>query len=149
MLGKPIFIVTVSMLCAAVGGCATGPSISQTGAITQSVPKGKSQIVVYRTSLLAPAIQPVVLVDGQPKGTCVPNGAFNDFVTPGLHQLSATTETTERTTINAPVDGTVYVKCSIWIGVFIGRPTWEEVPASIAADEIRSLSFTGIVRQSP
>ena len=135
------------MLCAVVSGCATGPKISESGAIKQAVPKGKSQIIVYRTALLGAAVQPTVLLDGQPKGTCVPNGAFNEFVAPGPHQLSATTEVTETITVNAPAERTVYVKCSIWFGFLIGRPAWEEVPASMGANEIQSLSFTGAISQ--
>ena len=145
MLRKAMFISAVSALCALVAGCASGPKVSESGAIKQTVPNGKSQIIVYRTSLLGAAVQPAVLLDGRRIGACAPNGAFNAFVSPGPHQLSATTEVTETINVNAPAGRTAYVKCSIWFGFFIGRPAWEEVPPSIGANEIQSLSFTGAV----
>jgi len=136
-------ILFASALSAMVAGCATGPKVSESGAIKQTVPKGKSQIVVYRTSLLGAAVQPTVRLDGQGVGTCAPNGAFNAIVAPGLHQLSATTEITETINVHVQPGRTAYVKCSIWFGFFIGRPSFEEVSTSMGANEIQSLSFTG------
>lgn len=142
---KNIFsrISFVSVLAVAISGCATGPKISESGAFKQSVPNGKAQIIVYRDQLLGVAIQPAVNFNGQEVGRCIPNGAFNLFVSPGSHELSATTETTTTIRINAIANRTAYVKCSISFGVFVGRPSWELMPPNIGASEIQSLSFTG------
>lgn len=126
-----------------LAGCASGPKISESGAITTSVPKGKSQVIVYRDGILGAAMQPAVTLDGQEVGRCIPNGAFNVYTTPGKHELSATTEVTRGIMIATVSGRTTYVRCSIGFGVMVGRPNFEEVPAAVGAGEIQSLTFTG------
>ena len=40
------------IIAVSLAGCAAGPKIAESGAITTTVPKGKSQVVVYRDGLV-------------------------------------------------------------------------------------------------
>ena len=131
------------IIAGSLAGCAAGPKIAESGAITTTVPKGKSQVIVYRDGILGAAIQPAVTLDGQEVGRCIPNGAFNVFTGPGKHELNATTEVTRGLMITTAAGRTTYVKCSISFGVLVGRPNFEEVSPSVGAGEIQGLTFTG------
>ncbi|MBW8639152.1 DUF2846 domain-containing protein [Hoeflea sp. WL0058] len=126
-----------------LSACATGTVVSKSPEAKSPIPSGKSRIVVYRTQIVGMAVQPSVKVDGQKTGLCSPNGLFYVYVTPGVHEVSATTETTDTATVETRAGQTTYIECSVTTGIFVGRPSIIEVTESRAKPKISGLSFTG------
>jgi hypothetical protein len=130
-------------LALSVAACASGASISETPKAQTSIPEGKTRIVVYRTQVLGAAIQPEVLVDGQPTGNCQPNGAFLVDVPAGIHTVSASTESTATAKVDTSDSPIAYVECSIGFGLFIGRPKLVPVMPETGAAVSNDLVLTG------
>lgn len=126
-----------------LSACASGPSLSESPQAKTTLPSGMSRIVVYRTGIMGAAIQPVVKVDGRSTGKCQTNGVFFVDVPSGQHQLSATTESSASTLVDTSETDIAYVKCSLGMGLVVGRPTLEVVPTATGASEAADLSLTG------
>ena len=128
---------------ALVAGCATGVPVSQSPIANSKVPDGKARIVVYRTGIMGAAIQPVVHVSGRETGKCTPKGALYVTADPGQHTISAATEVRETSNLSLSAGETAYVKCSIGMGLLVGRPKLDLVPAAVGQAETQKLKVTG------
>lgn len=133
---KPTLLFTMSLLVAvAATGCATGPKFER---IT-NIPDGQGVVYIYRSaSPIGGAIQPVVNVAG--KGTvCVSPGGYTYAVAPaGEVEVSASTEATSSVTVDLKPKGERFIRESIGVGFFMGRPNLVEVPSETALEEIQS-----------
>lgn len=134
--------VLMSICCVlGVSGCASGAKLSEAKIAT--APPGMSRIAVYRTGIMGAAIQPVVSVDGKQTGKCQPNGVFFVDVKPGMHRVTATTESTAEVQVNTVDNPVSYVECSIGIGWVVGRPKLVGVTSETGEAVIGDLVLTG------
>ncbi len=93
--------------------------------ITIALPKpasGKGQIVVYRPSSMGFAIKCTVRENGAMVGRVGAGKYYVIEAEPGLHNLTAKTESTDTVAVQVEPDETSYVKCGISMGVMVGRP---------------------------
>ncbi len=123
-------------------GCASGASVSDSMNV-ESVPAGMSRIVVYRTQVTGTAVQPHVHVDGTETGKCQPEGAFTVDVAPGKHTLSAKTEKLTTIEVTTSAGETVFVECSMTLGVMVGHPKLTPVRGETGREAIKELSLIG------
>lgn len=126
-----------------VAACASGTPMQESKEAAAPIPKDMGRIVVYRTGIMGTAIQPGIAVDGSYKGKCIPKGAFSVDVKPGNHLISTETESRVETLVTVGKQQTAYVRCSIGMGVVVGRPVLEVVPPATGQSESASLAFTG------
>ena len=102
-----------------------------------------TRIVIYRTSIMGLAIQPKVFVDERKIAGCVPGRSFSVEVSPGQHQISATTLSKKGITVSVAAGTTTYVRCSIGFGLVAGAAKFTEVPASEAVAKTAKLRSLG------
>ncbi len=104
------------------------------GTLAALAPVGRNEarVALFRTSYFGLAIQPKVFVDGVEMGRCTPGVAHIAKVSPGTHQISATTEQEKITTVSIANGETAYINCSIGMGVVVGRAAFERVPEATA-----------------
>ena len=109
------------------------PTVSKAGNSTET------KIVVYRTSIGGFAIQPKVFIDGQEAAKCVPNRATSKKVAPGQHKVTSKTLSEKAVTVSVAEGETVYVKCSISVGLIVGGAKLVVIPAEKAAPKVAKL----------
>ena len=126
-----------------LGACATGQSVSDTPRSQIALAPGKARIAVYRVEVMGFGIQPTVNVDGRATGTCTPNAIFYVDVPPGKHEITARTEVTATETVTLSAGQTVYVECSIGLGVLLGRPKLVALSPATARKRTEGLAFKG------
>ena len=139
----PLGIAAKLLAVAIVAGCATGESLTEKGIEASATKPGMTRIVVYRDGVMGAAVQPEITVDSKPTGKCQPNGVFLVDVEPGVHRLTATTESTSAIDVDTKKYPVAYVKCSIGLGFFVGRPSLTQVPSEAGATETRDLAVIG------
>ena len=100
---------------------------------------GGTKIVIYRTSIGGFAVQPKVFVNGNHAAQCTPNRATTVNVEPGTYRISAATLAEKEVTVSVAEGETVYVKCSITIGLLVGGAKLVVVPADKAAPIVAQL----------
>jgi hypothetical protein len=82
-------------------------------------------------------------LNGQKVGSCEPDGVFIKDVAPGRYEVVAGTESEHRMVFFVRGGDEQYVKCSITMGVFVGRPHLELVAPATGKADIQSLALTG------
>ena len=122
----------------ALTACATGPTMQETRA--EPVADGESRITIYRPSVFGAAIQPTVYVNGAPTQKCKPRGASSVDVPRGVHRISATTEVEKGIRVDTTNASQAYVKCSIGMGLVVGRPYFEVVASKVGQEESSGLA---------
>ena len=113
-------LVTGFVCMAALGGvgcAASGPAFQKVTA-----PTGKSVIYAYRSSsIMGAAIQPAVHCGSD--SAVLSRGGYHPFVVdPGAVTCSASTESTAEVNVDAKPGEENYVRESIGVGFFVGRP---------------------------
>lgn len=133
------------ILAAALTGCASGPKYSEIkGSIPELNPE-QGRIFFYRPSALGAAIQPNILLNGNVVGEMVPQGFFFVDRSPGTYMATARTESEATLEIQLPANETRYVRGSISLGIFVGRPNLTLVDPPEARIELGDLGYTGNV----
>lgn len=131
------------LLAALVSGCASGPKYSE---IKNSIPElnpEMGRIYFYRPSVVGAAVQPNILLNGTVVGEMVPNGFFYVDRTPGSYMATARTESEATLQLTLQPNQTQYVKGSISIGFFVGRPNLMLVDQMNALTELQDLAYIG------
>lgn len=127
-----------------ITACASGTAFQESPQANSAIPANMGRIVVYRTQAFSgAAIQPKVSVDGKERGACAPRGAFTVDVAPGNHTVSATTERRRESVVHVAAGQSSYVRCGVGLGIIVGQPVLEAVPATTGKKESASLAFTG------
>jgi hypothetical protein len=136
-------VAVLIAIATVLAGCASGAKLSETEAAAMPPAPGKTRIAVYRDGILGAAIQPEITVDAEPTGRCQPNGVFFVDVSPGIHRLTATTETTSAILVDTSKYPMAYVRCSIGLGLMVGRPNLTQVASETGAAAINDLVLIG------
>ena len=134
------FAVTISGLL--LTGCASGPRYSEYRATLQPPAAGMGRIWFYRHSVLfGDAMDPAVKLDGIKIGNSIPGSFFQVQTTPGVHEVSTTTEATYKTTVTVNTNADSYIKCHILPGVLVGRVVPAVVNEAEAVQEMKELRY--------
>lgn len=117
-----------------LGGCATlGPVYEK----VTTVPEGKGLVYLYRPgSFIGGGVAYDVKV-GETVITTLHNGGYYPYMaTPGEVEFWAKTEARSAVTLDVKSGETYYIKGTVGVGFFVGRPHLMVVPAVTAESEI-------------
>ena len=132
------------VLCAAlVAGCASGPKFSDVKGSIPDVAPELGRIYFYRPSAVGAAVQPNIRLNDDVVGEMVPLGFFFVDRYPGNYVVSASTESDASVSLTLEPKQTQYVRGSLSIGFFVGRPVLTLVDQTSALAEMEELSYVG------
>jgi hypothetical protein len=132
------------VLCAALAaGCASGPKFSEVRSTIPDLAPEHGRIFFYRPSAVGAAVQPNILLNGDVVGEMVPLGFFFVDRYPGNYVVSAATESEASVSLSLEPKQTQYVRGSLSIGFFVGRPVFTLVDQTSALAEMEELSYVG------
>lgn len=126
-----------------VAGCATGPKFTEVSGAIPTLKQGEGRIYFYRTSAMGAAIQPTINLNGSAVGTSQPSGFFFVDRPAGPYEVLMGTEVERKLSFVLESGQERFVRTSITLGLFIGRPYAELVDPKDARGELSSLSYTG------
>lgn len=115
-------------------GCASlGPAYTK----VEQIPENKGLIYIYRpSSIVGGGISPDVKVGETVIATLYNGGYYPYFANPGEVELWAKTESKSAVTLDVKPGETYYVKGTIGVGFFVGRPHLIVVSPEEGAKEI-------------
>jgi len=114
-------------------GCAAGPAFTE----VTDIPKDKGLVYVYRDpGFFGGGVVYAVKANGQRVCDLVQGGYCPYLVDPGEVEFSAATESTSSVTVDVKAQKAHYVKGSVNVGFFIGRPHLMIVPEATGRGEI-------------
>jgi hypothetical protein len=131
------------LLATALAGCASGPKYSDVKGSIPALGPEQGRIYFYRPSAVGAVVQPNILLNGTVVGEMVPQGFFYVDRSPGTYLASAKTESEATLQIPLAASETKYVRGSISLGIFVGRPNLNLVDAKEALIEIEDLGYAG------
>ncbi len=111
-----------------LAGCASGKPYAELAQSLNRPLSGKARIIIFRDNPIGLAIQPEIKLNNKIVGKSIPNGFFSCKVKPGTYTLTAKTETTATTVVTVVPGQTVMVRTGIGLGLFVGRPNFEQIP---------------------
>lgn len=130
-------LLGLSLVMAATG-CASGPKFER----VTNIPDGQGVIYIYRSaSPVGCAVQPLVSVAGKGTVGVSPGGYTYAMVPAGEAEVTSSTEATSSVTVAVKSREERFVRETIGVGFFVGRPELVEVPAETALHEIQSTHF--------
>jgi hypothetical protein len=102
-----------------------------------SVPPDQGVVYIFRPgSPLGAAVLYTVTANGTPV-VRLRNGGYYPLITPpGQVIFSAQTEASSSVAINVAPGGSYYLRGTVAMGAFVGRPQLEEIPAAIGPSQI-------------
>ena len=140
-----IMRIALLLLAAALAGCASGPKYADVKGSIPELAADQGRIYFYRPSAMGAAIQPNILLNGTVVGEMVPQGFFFVDRAPGIYLATARTESEASVQIPLSANDTKYVRGSISLGIFVGRPNLDLVDKADALSELDYLGYTGNV----
>lgn len=136
----------VTVVAGLVSACATGPKFSEVASSMPALKAGDGRIYFFRSSsMIGGAIQPDIRLNGQVVGESKPGGFFYVDRPAGNYVASASTETEKSVSFKLEPGETKYIRSSIGMGLFAGRPVLEPEDPRKANAELASLSYTGSI----
>ena len=129
-----LYVVSILMGVLILIGCASlGPSYQK----VEQIPENKGLIYIYRTSsIVGGAVSPDVKVGDTVVTTLYKGGYYPYFADPGEVELWAKTESRSAVTLDVKAGEIYYVKGSIGVGFFVGRPHLMVVTKEVGEKEI-------------
>lgn len=85
-------------------------------------PPGMGQIVFYRSSRMGALVSCRVHENGEVVNRLPPGKYFVHQTTPGPHEYTVRSESTDRLRLEVEEGETQYVRCAIGMGIGVGRP---------------------------
>jgi hypothetical protein len=140
LLSRFVLITGAALLAA---GCASGPKFSEIASSIPTLKAGEGRIYFYRTSMLGAAIQPTINLNGVAVGTSQSGGFFFVDRSPGNYEIVMASEVERKVTFVLAAGEQKYIRTSVGIGLFVGRPQAELVSAEEGRKEVSDLSYTG------
>ena len=127
--GYAFLLVLISLLA----GCASGLPFKS---VTE-IPQGKGLVYIYRpASVVGSAISYDIFTGNEKIGRLLPGGYLTYFATPGELELWGKTEAKGSITLDVKADQIQYVKGSLSVGFFVGRPVLMTVEPEVGQQEI-------------
>lgn len=135
-LYRQILIVSFIIFILGISGCATlGPVYQK----VDQVPENSGVVYIYRPSgFVGGGVAPTLYTDKgkTPIVKIYPGGYFPYFAKPGEVDFSAATEAESSVTLDIKPGQAYYVKLTIGIGFFVGRPHLIIVSPEVGEKEI-------------
>jgi len=123
-----------------LSGCATGPKFTKIDVI----PEDKAVVYIYRpASPIGAAVSYQVIANGTHIMPMVNGGYFVYYAKLGENEFSAATETLSSVTLDVKPGQNYYIKSSVGVGMFVGRPRFTIVPADVGEKEIADCKCQG------
>ena len=94
----------------------------KTAAAVPAPPPGMGQVVFYRSSRMGALISCRVRENGEVVNKLPPGRYFIHQTTPGPHEYTVRSESTDRLRLEVEEGETQYVRCAIGMGIGVGRP---------------------------
>jgi hypothetical protein len=139
-------LMLLGAVVAVVSACATGPKFADVASSMPTLKAGEGRIYFFRSSsMVGAAIQPEIRLTGQVVGQSKPGGFFYVDRPAGNYVASASTETEKTVSFTLQPGETKYIRSSIGMGLFAGRPLLEPENPEKASAELASLSYTGLI----
>jgi len=117
-----------------VAACVSGPPFKK----VETIPEGSALVYVYRPDHFAGSIVSFDVSAGKNLVSWIGNGSYYPYIaSPGEIEFWAKTESKASVTLDVKAGETYYVRASVSIGAFVGRPFLEIVTTQVGEDEIR------------
>ena len=136
-------LAAATLIVTLLGGCATGAKHSEIAGGLPSLKGGQGRIYFYRPSILGAMVQPEIRLNGEVVGQAKSGGFFYVDRAAGNFQASATTEAERTLSFTLAPGETKYIRCSMSMGLVVGRLVMEPQAAGVGDAELASLSYTG------
>ena len=135
MKNTRIAVLMMIVVTALISGCASlGPKFESVSVI----PDSQAVIYIYRPSrFVGGAVKPSVYDGDKVITELVSGGYYPYFVNPGKVELWSKTESKSSVELVAEKGRTYFVRGTIGMGVFVGRPHLEVVPEKVGMEEIK------------
>jgi len=116
-----------------LSSCATGPAFKK----IETIPENMGLVYIYRPGkAMGAAVSYQVKANGVPIIRLNPGGYYAYLAKPGEIEFSAKTESSSSITIDVKPGETYYLKGTIGIGFFVGRPHLVVVTPEVGENEI-------------
>jgi len=116
-----------------ITGCATGPSFKK----VETIPEGVGIVYIYRpASPIGAGVSYEVRADGTPIVTLLSGEYFVYQAKPGEVEFSARTESTSAITADIKAGQTYYLRCTLSVGITVGRPQLVLVSSEVGENEV-------------
>jgi len=127
------YAFSLAMICL-MAGCAQGPPFKK---VTE-IPQGKGLVYIYRPAgIVGSAVRYEVYAGTDDVGHLVPGGYLTYFANPGELEIWGKTEARGSVTLDVKAGQEQYVKGSLGVGLFVGRPILTVVEPQVGQREIR------------
>jgi hypothetical protein len=136
---RSLFPLAIVVLLAILSGCsATGPVYKK----VDTIPEGQALVYIYRPGKFMGGgvvfdVHSGSIEDDTEIVELRSGGYFPYFTQPGELQLWAKTESTTSLTLDLKAGDLRYVRGTVGVGFFVGRPKLTEVDENIGAAEIK------------
>lgn len=136
--------IVLILLAAALAGCTTsGPKYSEIKSSIPELSPDQGRIYFYRPGPLGVAVKPNIVLNGSVVGELLAQGFFFVDRPPGTYLAIARTESEASVQIPLAANETRYVRGSLTLGLFVGRPQLVLTDARDAMIELVELAYTG------
>jgi len=136
-----LILVVFSVGLFLLPGCATGPKFTK----IDDIPEGKAVVYIYRpASPIGAAVSYQVIANGAHIMPMVNGGYFAYYAKPGENEFSAATETMSSVTLDVKTGQSYYIKSTVGVGMFVGRPRLAVMPADVGEKEIANCKCQGV-----
>jgi hypothetical protein len=128
-------LILVSLLIGLVlfSSCATGPAFIK----IETIPEDMGLVYIYRPGkAMGSGVSYQVKANGIPIFRLRAGGYYAYFAKPGEIEFSAKTESTSSITLDVKAGQTYYLKGTVGVGFFVGRPHLLVVSAEVGEKEI-------------
>jgi hypothetical protein len=129
-----LWLVAIPLVMAQFGCASLGKSFE----LVTGTPSDQSVVYIYRPSSFVGGGVSYTVYSGKKAITKLYNGGYYPYVTaPGEVELWAETESKSSVTVDVKAGETKYVKGTVGVGFFIGRPNLSIVDPAVAQTEIK------------
>lgn len=126
-----VFLAGISLL----SSCA--PTLGPAFQKTDKIPEGVGLVYIYRPGKgIGGGVSPDIRANGVVITTLYNGGYYPYFAKPGEIEFSAKTESTSSVTLDIKAGQVYYIKGSIGIGFFVGRPHLTVEPSEVGEKKI-------------
>lgn len=116
-----------------IPNCATGPKFTK----IEIIPENMGLVYIYRPGkVMGAAVSYQIKANGVPITRVNPGGYYAYLAKPGEIEFLAKTESSSSITIDVKPGETYYIKGTVGVGFFVGRPHLVLVPTEVGEKEI-------------
>lgn len=135
--------LAVVFLLGALSSCATGMAYTEMQPTIKPHDPESARIYFYRPSVFGAALQPDVLLNGEPVGKAISQGFFFVDRPPGKYEVVTSTEVKRKVSFVLEKGEIQYIRFSTSVGFFVGHVYGELVDEETALVEIKKCKYCG------